>query len=60
MFSKQPSTWPWWCTEVILALEDLRQEDYCELKASLGYIERSCLKENNSNMVSWFISRKGL
>jgi hypothetical protein len=40
----------WWCTPVIPAFRNLRQED-CKFKASLGYIERPCLKKQNNKKV---------
>lgn len=42
---KQIKCWVWWHILVILALQRLRQEDE-ELKVSLDYIIKPCLKKN--------------
>jgi hypothetical protein len=44
--SKQGLSQAWWCTPVIPALWELRQEDL-EFQTSLGYTVKSCFKKQN-------------
>lgn len=52
-------------TSLILALKELRQKDYCELKVNLGYkmMAISCLQINltvSSSTVTWLTAHPGL
>lgn len=48
MFKNINSSWAPWHTPVVPAFKRLRQEDFGETKASLGYKARPCLKKLNN------------
>lgn len=46
----------WWLTPLIPEFESLRQEDCCDSKGGLGYLEKPFLKKSKHELERWLSS----